>query len=113
MIRKNVATSPELKRMSLGRVSVSWSRHAIERALVKEVAMLGVIDVAAGCIVELEYEGKRVTKLVVRLSGDGEYDSVLVIVPRGARDWHVVTCWTNHKNDLHSTLNKERLGKVA
>jgi hypothetical protein len=73
--------------------------------------------VGAGSIVEAELlkSKKQITKIVVRLPCDDINDSVYVLVPDSAikGGWFVVTCWLNHVNDNHQTLNMKRLGNAS
>lgn len=107
-MRRNIATSPELGQMSLGLLSLAWTRHAQERTIQKNVNYVSHMTVSAGDIVELESDGSRVTKVVVRLAGSSR-DHVYVLVPKTRTHWLVVTCWTNRKDDTHKTLKLERL----
>lgn len=116
VIRKNIATHPELARYSLGTVSVSWSHHAKERAQEKSVPRVTCLNVALGTIVETETDSRnKILKLVVRVSRDAKSDAVYVIVPdvhsRGV--WRIVTVWVNGKDDTHKTLDKSRINRAA
>ena len=106
--RKNVATHPELKRMSLGTVPVTYSRHAIIRSNEKRIRLKDSITID-GNVVESEYKDGRLIKLVVREKYNETHDLVMVVVQGG----HVPTVWLNKVSDTHKTLDKKRIGRVA
>lgn len=108
MRRLNIQTHPELKTLSFSGRPVTYTRHAKERALGKGVTLSKSIYISAGDIVELELDGRRLTKLVVRQAMNASVDRVMVLVPNGD-GWTCVTVWTNHKNDTHATLNRARI----
>lgn len=101
---KNIATHPELKHLSLGQVSLEYSRHAIIRANQKRIKLKDTIDIYNN-VVEAEYTRGRLTKVIVRVSYNNKYDMVLAIVQGG----YVATVWLNRKTDTHKTLNKSRI----
>lgn len=103
--RLNVATNPELARISLGIVRLRWTSHAMEQASRKGIpAALETIQCPAGSVVELEESYGRVTKYVVRLPLNGNWDKVLVLVPDYDNIYVVVTIWKNEVNDTHKSL---------
>jgi len=105
----NIATHPELAKYSLGKVHLSYTAHAQARSVEKNINIQAIELISAGSIVEIETLGTAVTKIVARLAHDSEYDKVLVLVPVNKVSYRVITCWLNHKLDMHKTLNKERL----
>lgn len=110
--RLNIATHPELATFHMAEVSLTPTRHALERASSKGVRLPSRLKVARGQVVEVELDQlKRVTKLVVRFPSKVSIglDDVLVIVPVSAGLWTIVTCWTNHCTDTHKTLNLSRV----
>lgn len=110
MNRLNNQTHPELKQMRLGMVTLEWSHHATLRAADKGLNIDSVLLIVKGSVVELETDHRgKVTKLVIRNAGPDDWDYVHVIVPVTRTHWKVVTAWKNHKDDNHSTLNKERM----
>lgn len=109
MKRYNIATHPQLADMQCAARTVSYSRHAVERAHTKRVPLLSIITIASGDVVEAEESFGRVTKVVVRQRLDARRDRVLVLVPDGDR-WFCVTVWSNGIDDTHATLN---LGRVT
>lgn len=108
MRRLNIQTHPELADTAFPARPVTYTRHAKDRALTKGVTLSKSIYISAGDVVELELDGRRLTKLVVRQSMTERVDRVLVLMPNG-EGWTCVTVWTNHKNDNHATLNRTRL----
>lgn len=116
--RLNNQVNPQLKRLSLGEISLRYTDHALNRCLDKDIQKFSRIKVEAGQVVEVEREGRspetmRTVKLVVRFRTCGEFDTVLVIRPLREGLFLVVTCWLNHKDDNHETLNTDRIGRVA
>ena len=108
MRRLNIQTHPELADIAFPARSVTYTRHAKDRALTKGVTLSKSIYISAGDVVELELDGRRLTKLVVRQSMDAHLDRVLVLVPNG-EGWTCVTAWTNKKTDTHATLDRARI----
>ena len=108
MKRLNAATHPQVSDLNLGTVSLNPSKHALERAEIKGVNIPAYLNIGKRMIVEMELEGSKVTKLVVRYP-DEDNDTILVIVPLSKTVWKVLTVWTNASDDNHSTLNKGRL----
>lgn len=112
MHRLNVQTNPELADISCNAKSVTYSKHAVERAADKRVSLIGAIVISRGDVVEAEVENGRVIKLVVRQPLDSKRDRVMVLVPVKS-GWYCVTLWSNSKDDKHLTLQHSRLGEVA
>ena len=109
MQRLNIQTHPKLAELTCIRKSLVFTKHASERAVEKAILAPQSIEIAAGEVVEAELEGSRITKLVVRRAMDGTRDLVLVLVPKDAGTWMVVTCWLNSNQDTHKTLRKDRI----
>ena len=109
MQRLNIQTHPKLAELTCIRKSLVFTKHASERAVEKAILAPRSIEIAAGEVVEAELEGSRITKLVVRRAMDGTRDLVLVLVPKDAGTWMVVTCWLNSNQDTHKTLRKDRI----
>lgn len=114
--RMNSQVNPELKRLSLGKISIDYSKHALLRSLEKHITLFNDIYVPEGAVVELERERDKsgfgpehTSKVVVRLAYDDKMDLVLVLVPEQAGLFYCKTVWLNDKNDNHKTLNKSRL----
>lgn len=107
----NVATHPVLASLNLGSVSLTWTQHALDRALDKRVCVTCFETIGPGSIVELERVGNKTVKLVIRLKNkrNPNFDDVLVLVPACEGLFRVVTCWRNHKSDKHASLNLERI----
>lgn len=109
--RLNVATSSELSRIGLGRVSLRWTQHAKEQATRKGLdSYYTVLQIFPGSVVEIEESYGRVTKYVIRLPHDSNTDKVLVLVPDHDNVYVVVTVWKNDKHDTHKTL---RMGRIS
>ena len=99
----NIQFTPWLKEVDLGQISLTWSRHALERAVVKGITTYNTLN--SPSVVEIERNARNVTrKVVVRLSSGGEWDNVLVLVPVSVGLFKVITCWQNHCEDNHATL---------
>ena len=107
IIRKNVATHPELAHICVPRLALVYSRHALEACANRGIRELS--EIAGACVVEtVETELGRLLKLVLRVEHDETRDVVLVVVPRAGKLF-VVTTWLNRKDDMHETLNRERI----
>lgn len=110
MQRYNIQVHPQLAQMSLGYVPLNWTKHAIERALIKGVPVKKFAIISAGTIVEVEAEGRQLLKVVARLRFDEGKDIILVLTPRVDNfNWTVVTTWLNMVGDDHNTLNLQRI----
>jgi hypothetical protein len=109
MQRLNVQTHPKLAELTCIRKDLVFSRHASERAVEKGILVPRSIEIQAGEVVEAELLNSRITKLVVRRAMTKDKDLVLVLVPKDAGTWMVVTCWLNRKEDTHKTLRKDRI----
>lgn len=107
---KNVQTNPELATIALGKVPVTYTRHAQDAAKERRINLAKYVNVLAGSVVELEINpaNGKTTKLVVRQQYNNHYDVVLVLIP-ASFGIVVKTVWLNHVNDNHNTLNLNRL----
>jgi hypothetical protein len=115
MRRYNVGISSHKKILdgiTLGTLKLEYSKHAQFRADQKQFNLPHLIIVDRN-VVEMETgPAGRPTKLVVRVKYDQTNDLVLVLVPGNklmSRTLFVTTAWLNNKNDIHSTLKKERI----
>lgn len=107
----NVAINPELAQMSLGSLKVQATRHAELRAIERAIKLPIILNISAGSIVELEAQGKQIKKIVARFARpNSNIDEVYVLVPHFGTLWTILTCYTNSRDDQHSTLNLNRLG---
>lgn len=102
---KNVATHPELRYLSSGVVSPEYSRQAMMRAVEKGIRLPSTFD-TNGKVVECEYYGSALVKVVVRIPHSKQWDLVLVLI----RGNFVKTVWLNHVRDHHATLDMGRVG---
>ena len=107
MKRFNVMQHKELAQMSLGRVQLDASRHALDKALERGLRIPSILDIAVGTIVEIEVEGRVLVKAVVRVPGNNR-DEVYVLRPINGM-YKVITCYFNDTNDNHATLNLARV----
>lgn len=107
----NVQQHPVLAELSLGRVSLQYSRHALDRAREKDFYLpraAGVV-IGAGAVVEIERENNKTVKLVTRIGYNTDWDLVMVLVPREPGLFWVKSVWLNQVTDNHASLNQERL----
>jgi hypothetical protein len=105
----NIATHPEVRGLKLPKgAQVIMSRHAQERFNTK-VAAGTVYSLDRGQVVEVEIDGKRIHKIVLRVATNTRYDLVFALVHKGGAQWLCTTVWPNHINDNHATLKTERL----
>lgn len=89
---------------------MAWTRHAEGARLTDrygEIPKVPIVDLAQCKPIEVEVEGRRVRKVVVRTNLDAMYDLVLVLIP-GPNAWTVKTVWLNSVKDLHKTLDRSR-----
>ena len=108
--RFNVATHPEIGNIKVPYpTALRWTRHATEQRVDRDVDLVHKLP-NVYTVVEMETEREEISKLVVRYPDPvGEMDTVLVIVPKWY-GWLVVTCWRNHRDDTHKTLDLRRMG---
>lgn len=108
MQRLNIQTHPELSQISFVSRLVTYTKHAKERAIAKNVILTRSIHINAGDVVELEMTMGKLSKLVVRQEMTSEVDRVLVLIPD--KDiWRCITVWTNRRDDNHATLQLSRI----
>lgn len=93
------------------RVALAWTRHADKARTddrYAEVPRFDTLPLQAFEVIEVETEGRRVTKIVVRGHMTKTLDAVFVLIPNGDRPWTVKTVWINERNDVHGTLDHSR-----
>lgn len=87
---------------------LNLSRHAVEAAASDrygQITLPVAITFGGKDIIEAEVlEGGRVTKIVVRLRYNAEFDCCYAIGEGGP----LKTVWLNRADDTHSTLNRSR-----
>lgn len=92
-------------------VNLEWSRHADgERTKDRyhsEIPAFPALPLHLCRIIEVETEGRAITKWVVRIPWRGDLDLVFVLIPRKG-SWFVKTVWINERNDSHKTLDRSR-----
>lgn len=87
--------------VTVSNLPIEPTRHALDRAVTKGI---NLPLVATGSAFEVEIIGGRVTKLAVRCPYSSTHDLCLVISREGA----LITCWLNHKQDTHRTLDTSK-----
>lgn len=91
---------------------LNWSRHAQNACLTDRYGVIEhpprAVKAEPRHVIEATLENLRVVKLVVRVSYCEIFDIVLVIVPTGAGNATVKTCWLNKRTDTHKTLDRSR-----
>lgn len=106
----NVQINPELASLDLGYAKLVHTQHAKKRSLERGIELPQTLKLGAGSVVELEAEGRKIKKVVVRFRMTEQLDAVYVLWNQFGDLWTVLSCYTNSVNDNHSTL---RLGRVA
>ena len=109
----NIQQRPELAKIDLGTVAISYTKHARKRSEEKMIWLPNEVKIS-GNVVEMETNNQtgKPRKIIVRISHDSQYDLVIALVPadevtRGKL--LATTVWLNHKNDNHKTLRKSRV----
>lgn len=91
-------------------VTLAWGHHA-KRALQDDryglMEMFASLNLSDTETVEVEIQGRKVTKMVQRGEWDTDHDFTIVLIPRPG-DWFVKTIWLNKKTDTHRTLDASR-----
>lgn len=99
---------PQHVRLPLGGVVLQYSSHAQQAAkndrYGKIVRLPSVLNYQDAKIIEIEADGKKVTKVLVRTPYNASFDISLAINPVNG---FVKTVWLNKKEDKHYTLNRE------
>lgn len=101
---------PEGFRLPNRMVELNYSNHALKAATddrYGDIPLTPVLNLAHCETIEVEVDGRRVRKVVVRTELDDDNDVVFVLVPGPAR-WTVKTVWINRKSDLHRTLDRSK-----
>lgn len=114
----NIEQYPQLQQINLGKANLEYSHHALERCERKGIKARPIITISAGTVVELEKDMRtgQNLKIIVRVQYNASQDLVLALIPRSdlpAGYLFVKTCWLNHKDDNHATLNYSRLSCPA
>lgn len=81
------------------------SHHAIQQALLRATPIPRWIDVSEWQLIELEFNGTEIVKVVLRRKWSDDYDWCIAIA---WRDKVVKTIWLNHCKDRHITLNRSK-----
>lgn len=112
-ITMNINLEPKLAELELGRILITYSYHAQERAKERNLPTPPMIKVAKGMVVEVEMEGKQLTKMIARLPNGArpDFDLVLVLVPQWGGNWFAKSLYENHKDDWHATLDTGRIAR--
>ena len=108
---KNVQLNPELAQIELGKVKLTYSKHALEQMEKRGIILLPSIEIIKGSVVEMELNptNMKCTKILARLGYTAEYDQVFVLRP-DLPYLKVVTMWLNHVDDVHLTLGLAKQG---
>lgn len=60
-------------------------------------------------LIEVDYENKTITHMVIRMSYNEQKDIIIVLDPNWkTKTAKVITVWLNNKHDLHLTLKKDQ-----
>lgn len=100
----------QLTRWQGKQINFSFSRHALLACLNDRYG--GIIPPKsivfdANKAFELEINGGRVEKIVVRLGYNATHDISISFIPDGDGAGLVKTVWLNDKGDGHGTLNRK------
>ena len=101
---------PSTFRRPVGSFRAVASAHAKDRAELKGFKLPTAINLNDYSIVEIEMDGSRLVKIVVR----GEYDSyddicMAIMFKNGGA--FIKTAWLNAWDDSHKTLDPSRYGR--
>jgi hypothetical protein len=102
---------PKNWRLPNCQIDLEWTRHATAAATSDRYGVIErypVLDLSISETIEVELEGCKVRKLVLRTPYDAERDVIHVLIPNGREPWTVKTVWFNLKTDTHSTLDRSR-----
>ncbi len=86
-------------------ITLTYSNHALDRAIEYNLRLPVQISLAMFKVIEIEFTGAKVTKLLIRGAYNSKEDLLLALIP--GRNF-VKTCWTNRKNDQHRTLDMSK-----
>ncbi len=93
--------------MPKGSIKLNWSKHAIA-ALWNDRYAFGTetvplfVHTNEATPIEVEFDGKAVTKVLYRFRLDNTRDYCVVVIPQTGV---VKTCWINRVLDKHKTLD--------
>lgn len=92
-------------------VDLEWTKHAYRAAYTDRLGTVEpypVLDLSCCETIEVELDGARVVKLVLRAKWNNRCDVVYVVIPNGRKPWTVKTVWLNLRSDTHQTLDRSR-----
>lgn len=90
------------------RVPLQWTQHA-ERERNDRYGQIPKVDSLPLSVfkpIEVETQGNKVVKLVVRGHLTKDLDAVFVLIP--GPQYRVKTVWINQRDDTHCTLDRSR-----
>lgn len=102
---------PKNWRLPNVQVDLAWTQHAYRAAADDRYGLIEpypVLDLSYCETIEVELDGCKVLKLVLRAQWDDDHDVVYVVIPNGSKPWTVKTVWMNERNDTHRTLDRSR-----
>lgn len=102
---------PKNWRLPNVQVDLDWTRHAYRAAATDRYGVMDpypVLDLEVCDTIEVELEGSKVKKLVLRAQWNDDLDAIYVVIPNGRNPWTVKTVWFNMRNDLHKTLDRSK-----
>ena len=94
--------------IELGECTLTWSRHAMERAIAKRFPQRRHVTINESEVFELEVMRDGTHKYGVRLPHSKTHDLCLILVhaeENGDDHYQVITGWLNAKEDNHATLD--------
>lgn len=86
---------------------LTYSKHAVEQCQSKGIRLFKSITLRRFSVIEVETLNGRAVKYVLRGAYDADNDIIVVVMPTGGA-YFVKTCWLNHKDDTHNTLDRSR-----
>lgn len=93
-----------------GRVALRYTAHALRASAddrYGEIRVFKTMTLDRLDIIEIEAEGRNVTKILYRGRLDNERDLCMAVIP-GRTTWTVKTVWVNLRTDAHRTLDRSR-----
>lgn len=96
-----------------GNVRLKHTRHSIEQCFIDRTGSIkpfNTLNLRHCTVIEIETDQQFIVKYVLRMELDDERDVIYTVIP--GNFWIVKTVWANMKDDLHSTLNRDRYQTV-
>lgn len=91
------------------RLFLTYGKHAKQEASLEKYSQINLPNhLVIADAVEVTVEARRITKLLIRIKYNNDFDLSLVIIPDFALNTGFVkTVWLNEVSDVHKTLKRE------